>query len=229
MSLERRPVVKQSRAHRTTLGGRTVYTAKLGEREVVIVQLGVGPAAARGTTEWALAHLSVDHVVVSGIAGGLHPDLAVGAVVVPDSILDVARGRLYRTWPLGRLQPRGIVGTTERLIVDEGDLEQLRADGVLALEMESSGVAEACEANGIPWTTVRVIGDRPDQNLTDDSMLSLLRPDGTTRLGAALLRTAANPGRIGAMTRLARESSMAASAAARLALDALSQSNEPDE
>ena len=221
MSLERRPLVKQSRARPMRIGGRTVYTAKLGETEVVILQLGVGPAVARRTTEWALASFSVDHVVVSGIAGGLHPDLHVGAVVVPDSVLDVAGGRIYRSFPLGRLESRGMVATTERLVVDEENLDQLRAGGVLALEMESSGVAEACEASAVPWTTIRVIGDRPDQNLTDDSLLTLLRPDGTTRLAAALRLTAAHPRRIRGMRRLARESSMAASAAARLALDAL--------
>ncbi len=221
MSLERRPLVKQSGARRARIWGRTVYTAKVGETEAVIAQLGVGPAVARRTTEWALAHFSVDHVVVSGIAGGLHPDLGVGAVVVPESVLDVARGRLYHPWPLGQLEPRGIVATTERLIVDDRDLDRLRADGVLALEMESSGVAEACEAAAVPWTTIRVIGDRTDQNLTDDSLLTLLRPDGTTRLAAAFRLTAANPRRVGAMMRLGRESSMAASAAAGLALDAL--------
>jgi adenosylhomocysteine nucleosidase len=198
-----------------------MYTTTLGGTELVIAQLGVGPAVARQTTESVLARLSVDHVVVSGIAGGLHPDLAVGAVVVPESVLDAAGGRVYRTWPLGRLARRGMVATTERLIVDDAELEQLRAAGVLALEMESAGVAEACEASAVPWSTIRVIGDRPDEHLTDDSLLTLLRPDGRTRLAPALRLTAANPGRVGAMMRLGRDSSRAASAAARLALNAL--------
>jgi adenosylhomocysteine nucleosidase len=223
MSLERRAVVKESGARRSSQDGRSVYTATLGPTEVVIAQLGVGPAVARQTTEWALARFAPDHVVVTGIAGGLHPDLVVGAVVVPESILDVADGRLYRSSPVGGLASRGLVATTEHLVVDEGDLDRLRADGVLALEMESSGVAEACEPVGVPWTTIRVIGDRPDQHLTDDSLLTLLRPDGTTRLAASILLTATNPRRVGAVMRLARDSSMAASAAARLAVEVLRQ------
>jgi adenosylhomocysteine nucleosidase len=224
MSLERRPLVKRSRARKSTIGGRTVYTAQRGEMEVVIAQLGVGPAVAHRTTEWALACLAVDHVIVCGIAGGLHPDLGVGAAVVPDSVLDVAGGRVHRAWPLGPLEMRGMVATTERLLVDEAELAPLRAEGVVALEMESAGVAQACEASALPWSTIRVIGDRPDQHLTDDSLLTLLRPDGTTRLAASLRLTAARPGRVVPMMRLGRDSSMAASAAARIALDALERS-----
>jgi adenosylhomocysteine nucleosidase len=193
----------------------------VGEVEVVIAQLGVGPAVARATTDWALTRFTVDHVVVSGIAGGLHPDLGVGAVVTPQSILDLGSGRRYEAWPLGNTPAKGIVATTDRLIVDESRLRSLRAAGVLALEMESAGVAAACEEASVPWTAIRAIGDRPDQNLTDDAMLSLLRPDGTTHLAGALRLCATNPGRIGAMIRLARDSSMAASVVARAVLNAI--------
>jgi adenosylhomocysteine nucleosidase len=221
MSMERRPLVRQVGARRLKTGGRTVHTGRVGEVEVVIAQLGVGPAVARTTTDWALDRFSVDHVVVTGIAGGLHPDLAVGAVVTPESILDLESGRRYHAWPLGKTAAEGTIATTDHLIVDERQLDLLQAAGVLALEMESAAVAAACEAASVPWTAIRAIGDRPDQNLTDSAMLSLLRPDGTTHLAAALRLVAADPGRIGAMARLARDSSMAASVAAQAVLSAI--------
>jgi nucleoside phosphorylase len=193
----------------------------VGEVEVVIAQLGVGPAVARTTTDWALNRFTVDHVVVCGIAGGLHPDLTVGTVVTPEWILDLGSGRRYHARPLGQTAAKGTVATTDHLIVDEGRLNCLRGAGVLALEMESAGVAAACEAASIPWTAIRAIGDRPDQNLTDDAVLSLLRPDGTADLAAAWRLVAADPGRMRAMLRLARDSSMAASVAARAVLSAI--------
>ena len=198
-----------------------MHTGRVGEVEVVIAQLGVGPAVARTTTDWALNRFTVDHVVVSGIAGGLHPDLPVGAVVTPESILDLGSGRRYHAWPLGKTAAKGVVATTDHLIVDRDQLKSLQSAGVLALEMESAGVAAACEAASVPWTAIRAIGDRPDQNLTDDAILSLLRPDGTAHVAAALRLVAADPRRIGAMVRLARDSTMAASVAARAVLSAI--------
>jgi nucleoside phosphorylase len=194
----------------------------VGSTEVVITRLGVGPDVARRTTEWALRAFPVDHVLVSGIAGGLHQDLPVGAVVVPEVVVDLRSGQRYQASPLGTVERRGVIGTADRLIGDERELDALRADGVVALEMESSGVAAACEATAVPWTTFRVISDRPDEHLTDDTMLSLLRPDGSARVAAALGVMARHPGRISGMVRLGRDSAMAASKVARIALAALS-------
>src|SRR5262249_34153035 len=89
MASELRPLVKQPGAPRQKVDGKFVHTARVGETDVVIAQLGVGPVVAQRTTQWALASFHVDHVLVSGIAGGLHPDLPVGAVVVPEAVLDL--------------------------------------------------------------------------------------------------------------------------------------------
>ena len=94
-------------------------------------------------------------------------------------------------------------------------LAGLEEQGVVAMEMESSGVAAACQDAGVPWTTFRVISDRPDDGLTDDAIMSLLRPDGSSDVGAALRLMVRHPGRVPGMVRLGRDSSMAASKAAR--------------
>jgi nucleoside phosphorylase len=221
MTSELRPLVKRAKGQRLSVDNRTVHTARIGDIDLIIAQLGVGPAAARATTEWALNSFKVDHVLVSGIAGGLSPDLAVGAVVVPESVLDLASGKVHDASPIEGVAQQGMVATADHLISDQSQLDQLQTAGVIALEMESSGVAAACEAAGRPWTTFRVISDRPDQQLTDDTILSLLRPDGSPRVAAALGLMARHPNRIRVMMRLARDSSMAATLAARCTLDAL--------
>jgi adenosylhomocysteine nucleosidase len=221
MNSELRPVVKLSRADRRQADGHTVYAGRAGPVDVVIVRIGVGPASARRAAEWALAHFDVDHVVVCGIAGGLAPDLGVGSVVVPETVMDVASGNRYGSAPMNGVERKGLVATADHLILDEGRLGELEALGVVALEMESSGVAAACEAAGVPWTTFRVISDRPDQHLIDAAMMSLLRPDGTADVAAALRLLASHPKRIPAMARLGRDSSRAAAKAARTALTAL--------
>jgi hypothetical protein len=116
---------------------------------------------------------------------------------------------------------KGLVATADHPIVDPERLGELEALGVMAVEMESSGVATACEAAAVPWTTFRVIGGRPDEHLTDAAIMSLLRPDGTADVARGLRLMTAHPTRIPAMVRLGRDSSMAASKAARATLGAV--------
>jgi adenosylhomocysteine nucleosidase len=221
MSSELRPVVKYLRARRTKIGGLTAYAGQIGHVGVVAVQIGVGPDSARRVTARALECFPVDHVLVSGIAGGLHPDLTIGTVVVPETVLDLGSGLRYDSSPMEGVERRGLVTSADHLIMDEHMLAELQDQGVVAMEMESSGVAAACQDAGVPWTTFRVISDRPDDGLTDDTVMSLLRPDGTADVGAALRLMVRHPGRVPGMVRLGRDSSMAASKAARNALGAL--------
>lgn len=221
MTSELRPIVKYAAARRTRVGGVAAFTGNVGEVEVVVVRAGVGPAAARRATERALECFPVDHVLVSGIAGGLHPDLAIGTLVVPEEVLDLGTGVRYRSSPMEGVQRSGLVATADHLIMDLERLAELHTMGVVAMEMESSGVAAACQDAGVPWTTFRVVSDRPDDGLTDDAIMSLLRPDGSPDVAAALRLVARHPSRIHGMARLARDSSMGASKAARAALGAL--------
>jgi nucleoside phosphorylase len=221
MSSELRPIVKLIRARRTKVGGLTAYAGHVGQVDVVVVQIGVGPASARRVTGRALECFPIDHVLVSGIAGGLHPDLTIGTVLVPEAVLDLGSGQRYESSPMEGIERQGLIASADHLIMDEDVLTGLQEQGVVAMEMESSGVAAACQDAGVPWTTFRVISDRPDDGLTDDAIMSLLRPDGTSDVGAALRLMLRHPGRVPGMVRLGRDSSMAASKAARNALGAL--------
>lgn len=168
-----------------------------------------------------LDRVQVDHVVVSGIAGGIDPDSVIGGVVVPDTVVDVSSGRTYRMSPLGALPQSGTVGTVDEFITDPVRLAGLVQDGVVALEMESSGVGDVCEARGVPWSVVRVISDRPDDELADDAVMDVLRPDGSVNVLAALKAMALKPSRIPGFVQLGRDASMAARKAADTTLAAL--------
>jgi len=221
MTSELKPLVRYARAVRFERDGVRAFHARLGPVQVVMTQAGVGPAVARAATARALEAFPSDHVVVCGIAGGLDPALPVGSVMIPEVVLDLASGQRYTAAALGATTRAGTIGVADHLITDPGRLEELRDDGVAALEMESSGVAAACEAVGVPWSTVRVIGDRPDEGLTDDAVMSFLRPDGTADAPAAIRFLLSHPARIPGLMRLGRDSSKAAAAAARTALRAL--------
>lgn len=221
MSIELRAVVKPLGARSSMIDGVRVFTGRQGVVDVVAAQIGVGPAAAARSTKRLLDHLTVDHVVVSGIAGGIDPSATIGSVVVPEIMLDVASDREYRPSPLGTLEQAGTVGTVDELIMDPQRLAALVERGVTALEMESAAVGSVCEARGVPWTVIRVISDRPDDGLTEDAVMDVLRPDGSTDVVAALRLLVAKPSRIPRFIRLGRDASMAARRAGTTALGAL--------
>lgn len=221
MTSELRPLVRISRSRRADHEGFRSFTGRVGDLDVVIVRLGVGPAVARAVTGRALSAFPADHVIVSGIAGGLDPDLRVGSVVVPESVVDLASGEKFRSHPLRGIVPKGTVGVADHLITDTARLSKLVAEGIVALEMESSGVAEACQEARVPWTTIRVIGDRPDEELTDATVMSFLRPDGTVDSPAAIRHLLTHPQRIPGLLRLGRDSANAAAKAARFTLETL--------
>jgi nucleoside phosphorylase len=221
MTSELKPLVRYTRARRADRDDLPAYTGRAGDVEVVITKVGVGPKAARTATARALEVYPVDHVLVSGIAGGLDPALRVGSVVVPETVMDLTSGQSFRAAPLAGVTCAGVIGVCDHLITDERELADLQAHGVVALEMESSGVAAACEEAGVPWTTFRVISDRPDEGLLDESVLSFLRPDGTVDALAGMRFMLTHPRQIPGLARLARDASGAASKAAHTTLDAL--------
>ena len=221
MSMELRPLVKLLDARPSKVAGLKVFIGRKGEVEVVASQIGVGPTVAASATERLLDHFPVDHVLVSGIAGGIDSTAVIGKVMVPAVLVDVTSGREYHPTPLGTIALEGKIGTVDEFIVDPQRLERLVDQGVIALEMESVGVGSVCEARGVPWTVFRVISDRPDDGLTDGAVLGLLRPDGSTDIGAAIRMMATKPNRIPGFVRLGRDASMAAVKAAKTALDAL--------
>jgi nucleoside phosphorylase len=221
MAMELKPIVKRLGARASTVAGSKVFVGRRGTVELIVSQLGVGPAVAARTTERLLDQFAVDHVVVSGIAGGIAPTSTIGRVIVPEVLLDVKSGRELRPSPLGGTIMAGKVGTVDELIVDPTRLARLIDQGVVALEMESTGVGSVCEDRGVPWSVVRVISDRPDDGYTDPSVLGTLRPDGSADVWAALRLMASKPSRIPGLVRLGRDSSMAAAKAATSTLEAL--------
>ncbi|MFM9879015.1 MAG: 5'-methylthioadenosine/S-adenosylhomocysteine nucleosidase [Burkholderiaceae bacterium] len=78
-------LVAQTQARKThTLNGNRFTTGVLRGNRVVIVLSGVSMINATMVTQLMLDHFKVERLVMSGIAGGLNPDLHVGDVTVPD-------------------------------------------------------------------------------------------------------------------------------------------------
>lgn len=197
------------------------HSGRDGRVEVVAATTGIGMRAAARAAERILEAGPVDHLVVVGVAGGIGPSVAVGDLVVPECVLDLASGGEHRPRPLGAVAPRGILASSDVLLADPAQAAGLAARGVVAIDMETAAVAAICEARGCPWSVFRAISDRADDGSTDAAVLALAGPDGRPRAGAVARLLLTQPWRIPQLLRLARGLRLSTTTAAAAAVRAL--------
>lgn len=217
---ELRPLLRPL-ALRRRPGAGELYAGRAGAREVLAAVTGIGTAAAARAAERVLDEGSAERVVVVGIAGGIGPSVAIGDLVVPERVVDLASGREYRPARLGEAVPRGMLATSDALIADLGEIARLEARGAVAIDMETAAIAAVCEARGCPWSVFRAISDRADGGGADAEILCLAGPDGRGDLRAVASFLVRRPWRIPELVRLARGTALATRCAAAAALRAL--------
>lgn len=197
--------------HRGTRGGLEVFAATTG--------IGMGPAAR--VAERLLDRGPFERVLVVGIAGGIGPGVTVGDLVVPELVVDLASGAEHRPSPLGEGVPRGVLATSDELVVDREAVARLERRGVVAVDMETAAIAAVCERRGCAWSVFRGISDRADDGSVDPAILALAGPDGDGDPAAVARFVLTRPWRIPRLVRLARGMRAAADVAARAAARAL--------
>jgi adenosylhomocysteine nucleosidase len=223
MPMELRPLTRRLSLKRTRFDGVTARTGALAGRPVVAIVTGMGTALASEGTERLLGAVPVDQVVVVGITGAVENETPIGTLVVPEVVVDGATGAEHRPSPLGDTTPHGKMWTTDQLIGDPSALAELRAQGVVSLDMETAAVAAACERQGTPWSVVRAISDRASDGSVDEEVFALSHQDGTPDGPAIARYLLTHPGRIPGMVRLARGAKVATEAAADAAIQACSR------
>jgi adenosylhomocysteine nucleosidase len=199
------------------------HRAVVDDIEFVATTTGIGMAAATGATQRMLDDIGVDHVIVVGIAGGVAVDAEIGDVIVPVVVVDGPTGREHRPHLIGDLEPFGRLITSDELAVEPDAFARFEAEGVVALDMETSAVAAVCDERGVPWSVFRSLSDRPRDGLVDDAIFELTQPDGSADVEALERYLAADPGAADRLARLARDMEIATNAAAAAAIDACRQ------
>jgi len=195
------------------------HLGKAAHVEIVAMVTNMGIAAGGAAARRILEH-DVEHVMVVGIAGGVDHSLSVGALVVPEIVLDRATGRTFAPALVGDVEPRGIVSCGDDLVTDAATIAQWEADGVVAVEMETSGVAPVCDEAGIAWSVYRGISDFADGGLVDDGVFEMANPDGTSDPEALQRYLAENPERAKVLAQLANDMRLATDVAAAAAIRA---------
>jgi adenosylhomocysteine nucleosidase len=222
MRPELKAVVRAGRLIRAE--GEDVFSHRgiVGSWSVAAGLIGMGPDRAREATRRMVASESFDHVMVVGIAGGLDPALPVGSLMVPSRVRRYPDGPELTSHPLPWRKSAGGLMTTDGLFSDDHIWGPILEGGYGAVDMEAAGVAEACEAAGVPWSVYRGISDRPDEHIVDQAVFALSKPDGSADMVAVAKYVARDPRRAKALAHLNRCMELAATAAAEAAFADLS-------
>jgi adenosylhomocysteine nucleosidase len=183
---------------------------------LVAAASGVGLERARRRAGELVAAERPEAVLVTGIAGGLRPGLAVGEVLVPAEVA-AESGERYATTlaaSIGGVVVAGRLVSTHTAATTRAAKAALRrryeAD---AVDMESAAVAAVCVERGVRWLCIRAISDSAEGELPAEA-LALTDVDGRPRLGAAARYVLRHPAGISPLLRLGRDARGAATAAA---------------
>jgi hypothetical protein len=190
---------------------------ELSALSVLVLETGLGAAAAEAAAEWLLKRPKLGGVpyrpkvvLAAGFAGALQPGVRVGDVLLATEVVDADGTCWPATWPAelpaGEWRPplhRGRVLTASRLVTTP---EEKRALGerhqAAAVDMESVVLARACRRQGVPFGCVRAISDEADTALSP--RLAEVLAGGRVAPGRLLAALAGSPRLAGELWRLAR-------------------------
>jgi adenosylhomocysteine nucleosidase len=217
MPIELRPLRRRLRLRKSELG----YAGWIGDRTVTAVITGIGTALAHAATVRLLDEVDVERVIVVGIAGAIENQTPIGALVLPEFVISGADGSEHRPTPLGIGNAHGKLWTSDELLLDPALHADLRAAGVVALDMETAAIAKVCDEHDVPWSVVRAISDRVGDGGVDAEIVGLSHPDGRPNFSAVARYLVRHPDALPRLVRLGKGAKLAAARAAETAINAL--------
>ncbi len=223
MPIELAPLVHKHSLTETEVNGVPMHIGTVAGREVVAIVTGMGTELATAGTRRLLDAVGVRWVLVVGITGALESETPIGTLVNPELVVNSETGKEFRPAPLVEGAPAGRMWTTNGLTTRARDLEALRAQGVISLDMETAAIAELCETREIPWSVFRVISDRANDGTVDDEVFHLSNQDGTPDPAAIERYIAAHPERVPLLAKMADEAKLATNPAVDGAVSAIAR------
>lgn len=171
------------------LGGYTFYVGNLADKQIVLVQSGIGKVAAAVATTLLISQFQPDCIINTGSAGGFDPDLNVGDIVISTEVrhhdVDVTAfgyemGQVpqmpaaFSAHPalvsaavesiaaLGFCKTKtGLIATGDSFMCDPERIALTRRHfpHMLAVEMEGAAIAQSCFMLNTPFVIIRSLSD----------------------------------------------------------------------
>lgn len=168
--------------------GKTYFSGRLGQYEVVLVQSGIGKVMSAMSVAVLADRFGVDVLVNTGSAGAVAEGLAIGDVVVADKLVyhdvdvtafgyaygQMAGQELYYPADFSLLEKLqgvlaeqglkshvGLIATGDSFVAGQDKIDAIKAafPEVLAVEMEGAAIAQAAQAAGKPFLVIRAMSD----------------------------------------------------------------------
>lgn len=176
----------------TEIAGCKIFEGKINNRNVALLQSGIGKVAAAVGTTLLLELAKPDMIINTGSAGGLDRQLNVGDIVISNEVrhhdVDVTafgyeKGQLpanpaaflpnmqlvevaqKEVQKAGTNAVIGLICSGDAFINGAEKLDQIYCDfpTVAAVEMEAAAIAQVCHAFDVPFVVVRAISDVADK------------------------------------------------------------------
>ncbi len=194
---------------------------------LVAVGGGTEPGAERAAER--LVSRGVTALLSFGVAGGLDPALAAGALVVPARV--VAADGQWRAHPplvaaLGGPTASAVWAESRPVASAVEKSALLAASGAVAVDIESGAVARVAARAGLKFAVLRAICDPAQRNLPRAALVAT-REDGGVAAGPLAAALLARPWEIAGLLLLAREMGAAKRALAARARELRELASDP--
>lgn len=184
-------ILEEAREER--LFGKSCQRGRIGAAEVVLALSGIGKVNAAFSTTLVIDRFSPRAVINIGSAGGLGTGIALGDVVIGDSVAHHDVDLSAFGHPLGKLPElpaaypadpslvaqaalaargfdsaavhQGLIVSGDRFIHGGANTARIREEfpTALACEMEAAAIAQICHLCAVPFVVIRAISDHADE------------------------------------------------------------------
>lgn len=155
------------------VAGMNFFIGTVDEKEIVVVRSGLGKVTAGICTQMLIDLFQVTHIINTGVAAGLHPEVAIGDLIIASDIEQNEKN----------LQLVTIAQSASKKLKDQHKVFVGRVDSndeftcsikvkeeidtlftAYCAEMEGAAIAHACCLNQIPFVMIRTISDKVNPN-----------------------------------------------------------------
>lgn len=139
------------------------------------VKTGFGKEKTKQTMERILRERMPSLVISVGLVGAVVLGLKVGDIFIPEFIIDYNNlQKRYHTDPLGGIKRFGTLVTVPMVFKKEDKYKLKKIlPSAIAVDMETSAVAEVLGPMGIPLLCIKAVSDELDFDFIDKGLLSL--------------------------------------------------------
>ncbi|MBR6071144.1 MAG: 5'-methylthioadenosine/adenosylhomocysteine nucleosidase [Ruminococcus sp.] len=204
-----------------TVAGMRFRSGRLAGTDIVIARCGMGKVNAGICAQLLISLFGATHIINTGFAGALSPEVALGNIVVSTeavqhdfdvSPLGFRKGEIISgmvAFPadkelvssacrvIAEALPEvsvhsGRICSGDRFISEKAAKERIISEfGGLCCEMEGAAVAQVCTLNDVPFLILRAISDSADESAGEDFNFSVFQSTVAEEFAAAIIKLVA--------------------------------------